>query len=387
MASEAIITEELICKAAEQLAAEGMRPTIETVRELLAKWTNTKGGSYATIGPVLRAWKARRKAAESSEPVREAAPQAVLDKVQGWATDMWGVALELANGRLASEREALERARLDLEAETAEALALAEKRENELDDARRQIAELSEQLTDAQAERETQTERAAAAEARATELDKRAQELHDDVKAERARRDAADEARRTVEAELSGQRADVARLTQQSADLERAAAQARNDAARGQEQASAELAAVRKEHAEALAALRAQHEAELNAARTAAATAQEQVRNDLAALRSEHAEAVAAQRAQHEAELGRAKETHQQAMREQKQRSVEVIGKLETSKQRMESELDEARKAAQEAGAQLGRVSGELDALRSQVASQEATIRGFTTQGKKADKP
>jgi hypothetical protein len=88
MASEAIITEELICKAAEQLAAEGMRPTNETVRELLAKWTSTKGGSYATIGPVLRAWKARRKAAESAEPVREAAPQVVLDKVQGWASDM-----------------------------------------------------------------------------------------------------------------------------------------------------------------------------------------------------------------------------------------------------------------------------------------------------------
>lgn len=34
-----------------------MRPTNETVRELLAKWTSTKGGSYATIGPVLRAWK------------------------------------------------------------------------------------------------------------------------------------------------------------------------------------------------------------------------------------------------------------------------------------------------------------------------------------------
>ena len=127
MASEAIITEELICKAAEQLAAEGMRPTNETVRELLAKWTSTKGGSYATIGPVLRAWKARRKAAESAEPVREAAPQVVLDKVQGWASDMWGVALELANGRLASERESLERVRQELEAETAEALALAEK--------------------------------------------------------------------------------------------------------------------------------------------------------------------------------------------------------------------------------------------------------------------
>lgn len=386
MASEAIITEELICKAAEQLAAEGMRPTNETVRELLAKWTNTKGGSYATIGPVLRAWKARRKAAESAEPVREAAPQVVLDKVQGWAADMWGVALELANGRLASERESLERVRQELEAETAEALALAEKREDERDEARRQAAELTDQLASLQAEVAAQTERAAAGEARAAELEKRANEVHDDLKAERARRDEAEAARRTVEAELSTQRADVARLTQQAADLERELAQARADVARGQEQAAAELVAVRKEHAEGLVALRAQHEAELNAIRTAAATAQEQARNDLAALRSEHAEAVAAQRAQHEAELGRLKETHHQAMHDQKQRSVEVIGKLETSKQRMEAELDEARKAAREASAQLGRVSGELDALRSQVASQEATIRGFTAQAKKADK-
>ena len=53
-------------------------------------------------------------------------------------------------------------------------------------------------------------------------------------------------------------------------------------------------------------------------------------------------------------------------------------------KQRMEAELDEARKEARDAAAQLGRVTGELDALRSQVASQEATIRGFTA--KKADK-
>ena len=149
-----------------------------------------------------------------------------------------------------------------------------------------------------------------------------------------------------MEAELSTQRADVARLTQQAADLERELAQARADVARGQEQAAADLAAMRKEHAEALVALRAQHEAE----------------------------------------LGRLKETHHQAMHDQKQRSVEVIGKLETSKQRMEAELDEARKAAREASAQLGRVSGELDALRSQVASQEATIRGFTAQAKKADK-
>uniref|UniRef100_UPI0036DF6FEB DNA-binding protein n=1 Tax=Streptomyces rochei TaxID=1928 RepID=UPI0036DF6FEB len=137
---------------------------------LLAMWTSTTGGSYATIGPVRRAWKARRMAAESAEPVRAAAPQVVLDKVQGWASDMWGVALELANGRLASERESLERVRQELEAETAEALALAEKREDERDEARRQAAELTDQLASLQVDVAAQTERAAAGEARAAEL-------------------------------------------------------------------------------------------------------------------------------------------------------------------------------------------------------------------------
>lgn len=60
-----------------------------------------------------------------------------------------------------------------------------------------------------------------------------------------------------------------------------------------------------------------------------------------------------------------------------KQRSVEVIGELETSKQRMEAELDEARKEARDAAAQLGRVTGELDALPGQVASQEGDHPGL----------
>ncbi|WP_459203476.1 DNA-binding protein (plasmid) [Ralstonia pseudosolanacearum] len=327
MAGEAIITEELICKAAEQIASEGMRPTNETVRELLAKWTSTKGGSYATIGPVLRAWKARRKAAEAAEPVREAAPQAVLDKVQGWATDMWGVALELANGRLAAEREALDRARQELEAETAEALVLAEKREDERDEARRQAAEQIEQLNvalaQAQAEGKVQTERAAAAEARSAELEKRAAELHGDLSAERARRDEADEARRAVEQELAAQRAEVARLTQQAADQVR------------------ELADADKAIDELKGALRA---------------VQDQARADLAATGAEHAKAQRELRDQHEASL-------------------------EAVRQVMERELLAARKEAQGATAKLERVSGQLDALQGQIASQEATIRSFTKKG------
>lgn len=65
------------------------------------------------------------------------------------------------------------------------------------------------------------------------------------------------------------------------------------------------------------------------------------------------------------------------SLKEQKQRSIEVIGKLEDGKQRLERELDEARREAKEASNALARASGEADTLRSQVASQEAAIRGF----------
>lgn len=69
-------------------------------------------------------------------------------------------------------------------------------------------------------------------------------------------------------------------------------------------------------------------------------------------------------------------------LKDQKARSADVIGKLEESKQRIASELNEARKDARDAVAERARVIGELDALRNQVASQEATIRGFTGKQK-----
>ena len=80
--------------------------------------------------------------------------------------------------------------------------------------------------------------------------------------------------------------------------------------------------------------------------------------------------------------MERLKDAHQQALHDQKKHSVEVIGKLESLKERMETKLDKARKKARDAVDQLGRVTGELDALRSQVTSQEATKAGFSVGAK-----
>lgn len=174
MASEAIITEELICKAAEQLALEGVNPTNETIRQRLAEQTGTKGGSYATIGPALRAWKARRRAAEASERAREPVPHELAEKAQAYLSAQWAQAVDLANGRLAAKRDSLERSRQEFEAETAEALALAEKREDERDEARRQAAEVSDRLQRTQEELSAAIGRASAAEAKVVELERRA---------------------------------------------------------------------------------------------------------------------------------------------------------------------------------------------------------------------
>ena len=112
------VTKEQILSAADELAAAGQKPTLEAIRQIT-------GGSYTTISPALNEWKARQ--ATAAQPLREPAPQAVADRLAEVGAEVWGIALELANARLASEREALEKARTDLEADRAEATELADR--------------------------------------------------------------------------------------------------------------------------------------------------------------------------------------------------------------------------------------------------------------------
>ncbi|WP_338716514.1 DNA-binding protein (plasmid) [Raoultella ornithinolytica] len=99
--------------------------------------------AYTTISPALNEWKARQ--ATAAAPLREPAPQAVADRLAELGSDLWTIALDLANARLAVEREGLEKARAELEADRAEAHRMAER------------------LTAAQAERDQATKAAAQA--------------------------------------------------------------------------------------------------------------------------------------------------------------------------------------------------------------------------------
>ena len=112
------VTKEQIFSAADDLAAAGQKPTLEAIRQIT-------GGSYTTISPALNEWKARQAA--QATPLREPAPQAVADRLAEVGAEVWSIALELANARLAAEREALDKARADLEADRAEATELADR--------------------------------------------------------------------------------------------------------------------------------------------------------------------------------------------------------------------------------------------------------------------
>ena len=141
------------------------------------------GGSFITISEGMTEWRARRVARES--PLREPAPAAVADRLAELGAEIWSSALELANGRLATEREALEAARLQLEADKLEAAELADQVAADLEVAKAALSAATSAERAARSEcdalRETLADeklRAATSEARVNEIEKRANDLN-----------------------------------------------------------------------------------------------------------------------------------------------------------------------------------------------------------------
>ncbi len=171
------ITRDQIFAIADEIDAAGQNATLAAVRKALG------GGSFTTISEGMTEWKARKAAKET--PLREPAPSAVADRLAELGSEIWTSALELANGRLVTEREALEAARLHLEADKAEAAELADQVTAELEVAKTALltASTAEQaarsecdaLRQALAEQRLQ---AATSEARANEIEKRANDLN-----------------------------------------------------------------------------------------------------------------------------------------------------------------------------------------------------------------
>ena len=116
-----------IVAAAEAVAGRGENPTLTAVR------TELGGGSFSTISPVLRAWKAAQ--AHDDEPVREPLPDRLHEAAIAGAGEIWRAALELAGERLAAERAALDATRVELDDAVTEATATADELATQLEQA------------------------------------------------------------------------------------------------------------------------------------------------------------------------------------------------------------------------------------------------------------
>ena len=170
-------TKERIFAIADELDANGQKPTLAAVRKTLG------AGSFTTISEVMAEWRTRRAAKE--RPANGPPPQAVADRFARLGEDLWALALEAANARLTADREGLEAARILLEAEKNEATTLADQVTAELEAAQTRIAALEGAETKAQREADDLRqrivdlgERAATAEARTVEIEKRADDLN-----------------------------------------------------------------------------------------------------------------------------------------------------------------------------------------------------------------
>ena len=171
-----------IFEIADELDAAGHNPTLASVRKALG------GGSYTTISQAMAEWRARKAAKET--PVQEAAPQAITELLEQLGADIWTQALQICNGRLSAERDALENDRQGIEAQRQEAADLADQLSSELEAARQESTDLRKQLDVAQStvkglgdqlrDRERDL---AVAEVRADEIKTRAAQLTDQLKA------------------------------------------------------------------------------------------------------------------------------------------------------------------------------------------------------------
>ena len=171
------ITREQIFAVADEIDAAGQNATLAAVRKALG------GGSFTTISEGMTEWKVRKAARQT--PLREPAPSMVAERLTELGTEIWSAALELANGRLDSEREALEAARLQLESDKAEAAELADQVTAELELAKTALQTATAAELAARAESEGRRQdltdaklKAATAEARAHEIEKRADDLN-----------------------------------------------------------------------------------------------------------------------------------------------------------------------------------------------------------------
>lgn len=186
------ITSDTIREAAEGLVQAGHEPTLRRLREALG------GGSYATLTPLLAAWRAQREERQALAEVD--VPEEVSRLLDEVGARVWSAARDLA-----------EVGRASLQRDLSEAMAAAEARAAEQVDA---LAEVESRADEAEGRASVAERRAADAEAEVAQVRQEAQVaagaaaaalavLREQVAAAEARADREAEARRAAELEAA----------------------------------------------------------------------------------------------------------------------------------------------------------------------------------------
>ena len=93
------LTTESIHKKADELLSNGVQPTLARIRESLG------GGSFTTISEAMKLWRLEQEIEEDLRQVE--LPNSINDRLQTLGADMWRSAIDIAEERLLSERNAL----------------------------------------------------------------------------------------------------------------------------------------------------------------------------------------------------------------------------------------------------------------------------------------
>lgn len=321
MGRTAVHTQEQVFEVADNLAANGQEVTPNALRDVLGR------GSYSTFVKHIDAWQQARKAAPA--PVILEMPESV----KAAFAQCWQAAASEAGKEIAAIREKADAEIKGTKRRLDEAIAAIEQLEGEAeaDTARLETAEAALAV-----ERTTSQQATTDAVAREAALSATADQMGEQIEAQQAE---LGRVHAEAEATRNQHAAEIARL---STDFSRQLA----------EQASA---------------LRAS-QGEADRLRGQLADAGEKLDAIFARERTKIEEAATAK-----AEALRLAEQ----LKDQKVRSVEVIGKLEKSKQALEGELMAIRKETRDLSTKLGMATGELEALRTQVAGQTDVIKGF----------
>lgn len=215
------ITREQILETANQLQAQGIKPTQTNVRESLG------GGSFTTISEVLREW--RQEQDQTAQLQQVIIPNDITDKTNLLIAQVWETAQNLANDRLVAEREALSHKEALINAEIDESNKIIETLENEQ-------AELTAQL-------DTLTNDNSLLNGKNNELENRNNSLKTQLTAEKDRAD-------QLQAKLDEQNAKIERLTADLATAQANANQATETAKEHAQRADKATAELQNTHIE-----------------------------------------------------------------------------------------------------------------------------------------